>query len=93
MTVTNSTDLVSFADAVKRTERYRPNHPSYDEEFYVKLFLHDGQCREYEFHTMHSRDKVLYMYFVRNKGLWTSYHGNGKSGSLYVWMKEKGLIE
>jgi len=93
MTITNPSVLTSFADAVNRTERYRPNHPAYDQEFYVELFLQDGQRREYEFHTMHSNDEVIYIYFVHKKEWWTSYHGNGKSASLYVWMKEQELIE
>ncbi len=92
-TISNETALASFANAANAIERYRPNHPAYDETFYVELFLQDGQRREYEFHTMLSHDEMIYMYFVHKEGSWTSYHGNGKSASLYQWMKKQGLIE
>lgn len=93
VTVTNAPALASFAKAVNQTERYSPNHPSYTQEFYVELYLRDGERREYEFHTMRSPDEIIYMHFVHKKGASTSYHGNGKSLPLYAWMKTQTVME
>jgi len=92
-TITNQASRKAFADAAHDVERYFPNHPSYASEFYVELYLANGQRREYEFNTMHSPDQTLYIDFVHKKGAWTSYHGNGKSTALFRWMRDEELIE
>jgi hypothetical protein len=80
--------LASFAKAVNAVEPYSPNHPGYLKEFYVELYLSDGQKREFEFNTMPS-DRTIYVDFVQRNGAMTSYYGNCKSAALFDWMKEQ----
>jgi hypothetical protein len=80
--------LDSFAKAANKVEPYSPNHPSYSSEFYVELYLVDGQKREFEFHNMPS-DRTIYVDFVQRNGALTRYYGNCKSGALFDWMKEQ----
>jgi hypothetical protein len=80
--------LAIFAKAVNAVEPYSPNHPGYLKEFYVELYLVDGQKREFEFHTMPS-DQTIYVDFVQRNGAMTSYYGNCKSAALFDWMKEQ----
>jgi hypothetical protein len=80
--------LADFAKSVNAVEPYSPNHPGYMKEFYVELFLLDGQKREFDFHTVPS-DRTIYMDFVQRNGAMTSYYSNCKSAALFDWMKEQ----
>jgi len=80
--------LGAFAKAVNAVEPYSPNHPGYKKEFYVELYLVDGQKREFELHTMPS-DQTIYVDFAQRYGSLTCYYGNCKSTALFDWMKEQ----
>jgi hypothetical protein len=86
--VSSPVALYAFAKAVNAVEPYSPNHPSYTKEFYVELYLVDGQKCEFEFQTLPS-DQTIYVDFVRRSGAMTSYYGNCKSAALFDWMKEQ----
>lgn len=92
-TITNAAALTSFANAANQAERYSPNHPSYAQDFYVEVYLRDGQRLEYQFHTKRPPDNVIYIWFVHKKGAWTSYHGNAQSRSLFTWMGDHQLTK
>ena len=80
--------LAAFAKVANAVEPYNPDHPSYMKEFYVELYLVDGQKREFEFYTMRS-DRIIYVDFVQKNGAMTSYYGNCKSAPLFDWMREQ----
>ena len=86
--ITAPVALDAFARAANTVEPYSPNHPGYAKDYFVELYLADGQKREFEFHTMPS-DQTIYVDFVQRTGAWTSYYGHCKSAALFDWLKEQ----
>lgn len=84
--ITAPVALGAFARAANVVEPYSPNHPSYARDYFIELYLADGQKRQFEFHTMPS-DQMIYVDFVQRTGTWTSYYGNCKSAALFDWLK------
>ena len=91
--VSDRTALAAFAAAARATEQDSPNHPLYTKTWFVELYVADGRRFEFEFHTMRSPDRTVYMAFVKRDRFGTWFWGNGKSPALYQWMMERGLIE
>jgi hypothetical protein len=80
--------LDAFARAANTVEPYWPNHPGYAKQYFIELYLNDGQKREFEFSIMGGApDHTIYVAFVRRIWGGISYHGDCKSAALFDWIK------
>jgi hypothetical protein len=83
-TITDSSMLGAFSDAVHPTEIYEPNHPSYTRTFVATVTFKDAASHQYALHTIFPADETVYIDFPHG--------GSGKSKPLYTWMRAQSLV-